>query len=267
MSVTAVLDKNVVLPRRNTGRRAQEWTRRPSRCNDQRMFESIERTAGNFSLWDLSAVAALLGSWVIIGFFIERETPNRPSTHNLMRAYRENWMRQMVTRQPRIFDINVLANLRSSGNFFASACMIAIGGGVALLGQAERLAGLATDFSAELAAPLIVWEAKILLVLLILAYAFLKFVWSIRLFGYCAVVMAATPNDENDPTAPEIAGRAAKLNIYAARSFNRGLRAVYYALAALAWLLGPIALLIATLSTIWMLYRREFNSLSRSALL
>jgi len=121
--------------------------------------------------------------------------------------------------------------------------------------------------SSDLAAPRVVWEAKILLIVLILAYGLLKFIWSIRLFGYCAVVMAATPNDPDDSSAYATARKAGKLNIYAARSFNRGLRAIYFALAALAWLLGPFVLFTATLSTVWMLYRREFNSLSRTAIL
>ncbi len=36
------------------------------------------------------------------------------------------------------------------------------------------------------------------------------------------------------------------MNITAARSFNRGLRSIYFALAALAWLLGPVPLLAVT---------------------
>lgn len=231
------------------------------------MLDNIAQTTGHFTYFDFGAIVLLLAAWAISGFVIERENPKRPSTHSLMRDYRLRWMEQMVTREPRIFDINVLGNLRQGGSFFASACMISIGGGVALLGQAERLAGLATDISTELSAPLIVWEAKILLIVLILAYGLLKFIWSIRLFGYCAVVMAATPNDPKDPRAYSTAKQAGYLNIYAARSFNRGIRAIYFALAALAWLLGSFALIVATLSTVWMLYRREFNSQSRTAIL
>jgi len=158
------------------------------------------QTAAHFSPFDLIAVLALLVAWAGMGLIIERETPERPSTHMLMRDYRMRWMEQMVTREPRVFDMIALTGLRQGGSFFASACMISIGGGIALLGQAERLAGLATDISTDFAAPLIVWETKIFLIVLILAYALLKFIWAI-------------------------------------------------------------------LSTVWMLYRREFNSLSRSAIL
>jgi len=231
------------------------------------MLDNLLMTASNFSTWDLCALLVFLAAWAGMGLIIEQENPSRPSTHTLMREFRLQWMETMVTRNPRIFDMVALTSLRQGGSFFASACLIAIGGGVALLGQAERLAGLASDISADLTAPLIVWEAKILLILLVLAYALLKFIWSIRLFGYCAVVMGAVPNDPEHPEAFKIAKRAGKLNIYAARSFNRGLRAIYFALGAIAWLLGPLAFLLAIVLTVWMLYRREFHSLSRSALL
>lgn len=105
-----------------------------------------------------------------------------------------------------------------------------------------------------------------MLVVAVLVVAFLKFVWSHRLFGYCAVVLAAVPNDPSHPDAARYAEKSAKLNTYAARSFNRGLRAMYFALAALAWLLGAWAMIAATLMTLAVLYRREFNSQSRAAL-
>ena len=55
--------------------------------------------------------------------------------------------------------------------------------------------------------------------------------------------------------------------ITAARSFNRGMRATYFALAAVAWLAGALALAGAALITLAVLYRREFASHSRTILL
>lgn len=220
-----------------------------------------------FSPLDFIALVVILAAWGIMGWFIERDRPNSPSTHALIADYRMAWMEVMVTREVRMVDANLLVSLRQGASFFTSASMIAIGGGVALLGQADRLQGVAADLSGDIA-PIVVWEAKILLVVLILANAFLKFVWSHRLFGYCAVVMAAVPEgDADNPDTLKMARKAAKLNIYAARSFNRGIRTMYFALAGLAWLLGPITLILATAVTVSMLYRREFHSQSRVALL
>ena len=79
--------------------------------------------------------------------------------------------------------------------------------------------------------------------------------------------MLAVPNDPADPPACHRAAQAAEINITAARSFNRGLRSVYFALAALAWLFGAVALLATTVLCLAVLIRREFASQSRAVLL
>ncbi len=219
-----------------------------------------------FSATDLGALVLLTLAWLGIGFWIENSGEHRPSVSKIMARYRMAWMHQMVTRQPRIFDSQVLGNLRQSAAFFASASMIAIGGGLALLGNAEKLLGVANDLTLE-NDPLIVWEIKVLVIILFLSNGFLKFVWSLRLFGYCAVLMAAVPNDVDDPAAYPLAAQAGRINITAARSFNRGLRSVYFALCSLAWIMGPEALIGATVFTFVVLWRREFASESRGVLL
>ena len=219
-----------------------------------------------FSPLDGVAVVLLALAWVLIGWRIEHPSARAPSVSILMAQYRRDWMRQMITRQPRIFDASILSTLRQGTSFFASACLISIGGGLALIGNTERLLGVAQDLSLD-HVPAAIWEVKILLVVLFLTNALLKFIWSHRLFGYCAVVMAATPNDADDPTAIARADQAAAINITAARAFNRGLRAMYFALGAMAWLLGGWALIVATIITLTVLWRREFRSSSREILL
>ncbi len=219
-----------------------------------------------FSPLDYVAIAVLLAAWLWIGWRIENPAPSRPSVAMVMDRFRRDWMREMVTRQPRMFDAQVVAAMRQGSTFFASTTMIAIGGGLALLGNTERLAGVANDLAIG-SAPALVWEIKILIVILFLANAFLKYVWAHRLFGYCAILMAAVPNEPEDPLAYPRAAQAAEICVTAARSFNRALRATYFALASLAWILGPIALILGTAITFGVLYRREFASHSRSVLM
>ncbi|MDR7123545.1 DUF599 domain-containing protein [Pseudotabrizicola sp. 4114] len=214
---------------------------------------------------DAIALSVLILTWVLTGWLVEHPPKSRPSVTVLMAQYRRDWLRQFVTRSPRIFDANIIDSLRQSTAFFASASMIAIGGGVALIGNVSTLEGLAHDLTLEAAGVRV--ELKIILVLLFLANALLKFVWSHRLFGYCAILMAAVPNDVSDPLAYPRAAQAAAINITAAKSFNRGLQAIYFALAAITWLLGPWALLAATGITCIVLLRREFASASRQVML
>jgi uncharacterized membrane protein len=220
---------------------------------------------GPFSLPDAFALALILLAWLVIGWFIEHPPASRPSVSLLMQEYRREWMRQFITRQPRIFDASMIDNLRQGTAFFASASLIAIGGGVALIGNPGLITGMAATL--PIPADTALARLRAVLVVIFLANALLKFIWSHRLFGYCAILMAAVPNDPVDPVAELRAAQAGDLNITAAKSFNRGLHSIYFALGALAWLLGPYALVAATVVTSAMLIRREFASTSRQIML
>lgn len=218
------------------------------------------------SLRDWIAVGLIVSTWFIIGWLIEHPGAKRPSVTILMSERRRDWMKVFVTRDPRIFDSQILGGLRQGTAFFASTCLLAVGGVLALAGNTEPLRGVAAEVT-DMAVPVLIFQLKLALVALFLTNAFLKFVWSNRIFGYCAVMMAAVPNDPDDPIAYHRAAQAAELNIRAAINFNRGLRAMYFALGALAWLLGPIALMIATAVVVWIVWSREFASTPRSILL
>ncbi|MEO0401396.1 MAG: DUF599 domain-containing protein [Pseudomonadota bacterium] len=219
-----------------------------------------------FDTLDFIALGFLVLSWMVIGWRIEHPSAKHPSTSMIMADYRREWLQQMITREPRIFDAQIVSNLRQGTAFFASTSMIAIGGALAVIGNAERLAGVANDL-ALMDTPAFVWEVKMVLLALFLTNAFLKFVWANRLFGYTAVVMASVPNDVTDPNCNRRAAQAGELNVTAARSFNRGLRSVYFALACVAWLAGAIPLMVATIFTLAVIWRREFASESRTILL
>ncbi len=178
------------------------------------------------------------------GWVIENPPKGRVSVSVIMMDYRRDWMRTFVTRQPRIFDATLIDSLRQGTAFFASACMIAIGGGGGADREFRTRGGLGRRVDAGRAGVLI--EVKIILVIAFMANALLKFIWAHRLFGYCSILMAAVPNDPADPLAFHRAEQAAEVNITAAKSFNRGCGSIYFALGALGWMLGPIGLMVAT---------------------
>ena len=226
------------------------------------MLSVLEST---FTLLDTAAFLLLVVAWAGTGRLAEHPPKWRPSVSFLMQDYRYRWMTEFLTRDPRIFDVTLIDSLRQGTAFFASASMIAIGGGVALIGNADTLTGLAQDLT--IGADTSQLRIKLIVVVALLSNALLKFVWSHRLFGYCAIMMAAVPNNANDPIAAPRARQSAEINITAARSFNRGLNSVYFALASLVWLIGPIPLLIATVLTAGVQLRREFASHSRQVML
>lgn len=219
-----------------------------------------------FSTLDVVALGLLVCVWLLIGLWIEHAPARSPSTSQIMAGFRREWMLQMITREPRIFDAQIVTSLRQGTAFFASTAVIAIGGTLAVIGNAERVTNIANDLTL-MDTPAFVWEVKLVVLALFLINAFLKFAWANRLFGYAAVVMAAVPNDVSDPMCKTRALQAAEVNITAARSFNRGLRSVYFGLTCAAWLAGPVALILATVFTLAVIWRREFASQSRTILL
>lgn len=215
---------------------------------------------------DLAALVLVALVWFALGWRIERTTGAKPSVTVLMAAYRREWMERFVTRQPRIYDASVLSTLRQSTNWLASTTLIGLGGVLAMIGNPEQLRGVAQNLALGAASAGAV-EMRLLLTVLFLSHAFLKFLWSNRLFGYASILMSAVPNEASDPLAYPRARQSAEINIRAAFNFNRGLRATYFALASLAWLLGAWALILATLVVGWLVWSREFASRSRAVLL
>lgn len=218
------------------------------------------------SIYDISAAVFMIAAWFGLGLLIENPPKSRPSVTVLMSQRRRDWMEVFVRRDPRIFDSQILASLREGTSFFASTCVFAIGGVLALAKNTEPLEGVTFEVLAGMSPALLI-QLKLAFVALFLTNAFLKFVWSNRVFGYCAVLMAAVPNDPNDPQCKPLSSQAASLNIRAAMNFNRGLRSMYFALGALSWLFGPVPLVVATGVVIWVVWSREFASMPRDILL
>ena len=216
----------------------------------------------------LGIVAALifLGVWLGISWWIEHPTAKHPSVTVLMSEYRRKWMLVMIAREPRVFDAQMMTSLRQGTSFFASTSLLAMGGLLALIGNVDPLQNVTMQIG-HLETAAMELQTKLILVLVLLGNAFLKFVWANRVFGYCSVMMGAVPNDPADPQAIPLARKAAELNIRAAMNFNRGLRSMYFSLGAVAWVAGAWALLAACLVIGLMVWSREFASVPREIIL
>lgn len=214
---------------------------------------------------DAAALILLVVAWGAMGWLSEHPFRARPSVTVMMAEVRREWMREYMGRDNRIADAQIVASLRQGTAFFASTSLLAVGGVLALIGNVQPLSGLAAGMGGD-AAPALLWQVRLLPCVLLLTHGFLKFAWANRVFGYCSVMMAAVPMDASDPRAGPRAAQAAELNVQGSANFNRGLRSLYYALASLSWLLGPLALGGAAVVVTALLARREFASLPRDIL-
>ncbi len=211
-----------------------------------------------FGIPDAISTALMLILWVGLSRWIERRSPDNRSVTIMMTEHQRAWMREMQQRETRIFDSQIAASLRQGTSFMASTSLLAIGGVTALVGSPTPLAEAAEAVGQS--DPIVKWQIKLFLVAFLLSAAFLRFIWSNRIYGYTAVMMAAVPGDMNHPDGPKRAAQAAEMNIRAALNFNKGLRSIYFAIAALAWLAGPWMMIVATLAVGWVIWQREYRS-------
>ena len=173
-------------------------------------------------------------------------------------------MKEMLHRDMCMLDTMILNYLHVGIGLFALTSILAVGGLVASLGATDKAIALLSALPFVGETTRLEWEAKILLLMMIFVYAFFKFVWSYRLYDFCAILIGAVPNSTNlDADAETRAQQAARIGGLAGRHQNRGLRAFYFALAALVWLMHPVAFMIATSWVIIVLYRRDFRSRSQ----
>jgi uncharacterized membrane protein len=201
--------------------------------------------------------------WVGYGLVADSKPWRDRSMNAVMSDYRRRWMLQMLERENRMLDVNILGNLLNGAAFFASTAILAVGGLFALLGATDKAIEILSDLPLAVETPRSVWEMKVLLLITILVFAFFKFAWAFRLFNNCSVLIGATPAaTSEDPDGKDVAERAARINALASRHFNRGLRAYYFTMAGLAWFVHPALFMVAATWVIYVLFRRDFRSRS-----
>lgn len=221
----------------------------------------------DFSSLDYVAFVWFAVCWLGYTGLADHSRLSKSGVSAAMNAYRLQWMNEMLRRDVRIVDSTILSNLMTGIGFFASTSMLVIGGLLAVLGAVEQALNAFAELPFAVQTSRAVWEIKLTLMILIFVYAFFKFAWSFRLSNYCSILIGAAPNEPQDETsATEYAERAAHVTNILAQHFNRGLRAYMFALAALAWLVHPVAFIVATTWVFLVLYRREFRSRTLHAL-
>ncbi len=219
------------------------------------------------TLLDWLAFGLFVAGWFGYALVVDRlPSLKRRSVIAAMDEHRRQWMRVMVSRDNRIMDTNIIGNLMNSTSFLANTAIFILGGLVAMMASPELGGRVFGSLPFATAPDPAAWELKIALLLLIFTRAFFELTWALRQFNYCSIVMGGVPQDPAAPDREARAEIAAKVANQAARHFNTGLRAYYFGLAALAWILHPLALIVATLVVLRELYRREFRSVVRAAL-
>jgi len=213
-------------------------------------------------LVDIIAVSFFTLEWLVYSVTLEHSAYGRNGLSARMNVFREKWVRQMLDREARMVDMQIMASLQNGTAFFASTSLIAIGGALALLRATNDALAVLGALPVDLTPSPALWEIKCVGLILIFIYAFFKFAWSYRLFNYVAILFGATPPASQRDTAEAQAHvmRTTKLFEAAGAHFNRGQRAFFFALGYLGWFISPWVLFVTTAAVVIVTWRRQFAS-------
>ncbi|PSC03007.1 DUF599 domain-containing protein [Alsobacter soli] len=211
--------------------------------------------------FDIFAVAFFAVAWVGYAMAVEGWRGGR-SLNGIMHDYRLRWMEQMLAREVRIIDTQIMASLQNGTAFFASTSLLAVGGSLTLLRAADDILRVFADLPLGIETQRGLWEMKVIGLAVIFVYAFFKFAWSYRLFNYAAILLGATPPAEQaqSPEALRHARSVAGMATAAGRHFNRGQRAFFFALGYLGWFWSPSVFILSTAAVLVVMYMRQFRS-------
>ena len=225
---------------------------------------NLESILNILSLTDWLARVGFFMAWIAYAWYARAGAGQRSSLLQATNRSRHDWLVQTTYRDPRMVDSTITQMLSTTPSFFSSTTILVIGGLLALLGTSDKAVELAREIPFVARTTSLVFDVKIITLIVIFVFAFFRFSWSMRQYTFVALMIGGMPPPEaflkDESSREAYAAKAAKLVALAAESFNDGLRAYYFAFAVAAWFVSPLAFLVATAVVVVILYRREFKS-------
>lgn len=220
---------------------------------------------------DLAALGFYVLCWVFYEPVLRRIRGAKGSLNSDMARARVAWMLAMSRREGRFMDGQLLGHALNSASFFASSNLLLIAAVAGVLFGGEDSFRSVSSLALIQTSGRLLFETQLALILITLARGLLDFIWAIRQMNYTLTIFGAAPDTIEGQPAPDPAivdaiGQAgARVLNGALSAFNTGVRGYYFALAAAAWMFGPVAFAIATLGAVMLLAWRQTASPTANA--
>lgn len=211
------------------------------------------------TLFDWLALALFILCWLGYGPLLALLARRSGTLNDDMLIIRRVWMTAMTHREIRLVDSNLMGHTINSGGFFASTNLLLIAAVASVLfGGEQVIQGFAAVGAEDV--PMKLLEAKLALVLVCLARGLLDFIWSIRQLNYALALIGAAPEVHTEADRVALGDAAANLLNPALSAFSQGVRGYYFALAAAAWLFGPVWLALGVTNAFCLMVWRQAAS-------
>lgn len=208
------------------------------------------------SLLETAAACLFLACWLGYERYHDRRLRRDPSStrYGDLVARQTRWIETVVADGAPLVVIHTLRTFGRYSIFLGSLTLLAVGGAFGLLLSSERLLALCriTRVYGHPSHELL--QLKIILLTVVLALAFLNFVWGLRALLAAHLFTAGKEGEDKECSV----GLQRYLE-YFQLDFRHGLRASYYAVVLLIWPFNTELFVLATLTLTVMLARYDLG--------
>jgi uncharacterized membrane protein len=195
--------------------------------------------------------------WLAYGWGVRLIERHRPSLSVIMSIQRRRWVANAARRESPL-DAILSGNLMQSVSFLASTSVLLILAVFTGFGQLEALQASLAALSFGRPYTIAEMQLHLVVTLAIFVLAFFAFTLALRQFNHFCIMLGAL--DHQGMANDEEIDAIAQLNSLAARNFNNGLRAFYFAVASVAWFAADWLAILVSVGTVAFLIHREFFS-------
>jgi len=198
-----------------------------------------------------------IACWLAYNYGVPLIERTRPSLSVIMSLQRRRWVAN-ATRRESPLDAILSGNLMQSVSLLSSTSVLIVLAIFAAFGQVGALMdtlqklGLSEHYSVAS------MQIHLLVLLTIFVLSFFSFTLSLRQFNHFCIMIGAISHDV--PATEEEIDAIAMLNSLAAKNFNNGIRAYYFAVPAVSWFVADWLAIAITLIMMGFIVHREFFS-------
>lgn len=213
-------------------------------------------------LLDYIAFICLILCWLGYTVFARKKAKTTNCIARCLHQHRIHWMYEAITKDIRVSEASLIANLERNIAFFASTTLLVLAGVLTLFAQTSQLQYVLFSIPYAAAASITSIQIKLGVLALIFIMSFFKFTWAMRQYGFLNVMVGAAPVDKSglNENLHAYARQMATVHDQAAHSYNYGLRSYYFSISVMCWFFHPLLFIFASLAVVYTLYYREFRS-------
>ena len=131
---------------------------------------------------DMLALGWFFLCWVGYAHYADEHRWGTRDLASVLHDYRLRWMARVLERENRIADTVVLQTVMRSDNLFITTTLFIIAGLISSLGAVDRVQAMVSGIGFIAVSSRETLELRILVLIGIFVFAFLKFAWSLRQF-------------------------------------------------------------------------------------